>query len=204
MSGESKHTIAPNDLSDMIKPVAGRDSEKFVEILYKRYLRLTSILDADVEELEKMVGKKVAVQIKLLARITSRRLTERFEFGKVHSESEIADYLKALFMGLSVEHLYLISFSKDGKVLAFDRIGVGSVNSAAIIPRSVIETAIKRGAKSVALAHNHPGGSSKPSKEDAELTSNLASVLEKAGIELIGHYVVSGDECTCIAVSSDM
>lgn len=193
-----------NDFIDvmhaLLTPVAGNKTLEAGDMLYERFGSLSAVLAADIYELEAMLGEKIASHIKLLAYVTSRRLAEHFAIGENHSDDEISEYLKALFLGLSVENMYLLSFGETGEFLGADRLSMGSVNAAAVVPRSVVETAIIRGAKRVLLAHNHPGGNPTPSKEDTDLTSALARIFENAGIELLGHIVVAGNESCLIPV----
>ncbi len=188
-----QNSAVSGELAELLRPVVGAEAEKCEQILMKRYWRPEAVFSANPEELSRLVGKKAAEHIHLLARITSRRLTARFQFGKKHTEYELVDYLKALFLGLSSEHLYLISFGAEGEVVAVDLVGVGTVNSAAVTPRTVVDFALRRGAKAIMFAHNHPGGKAEPSSEDNEMISTLNGVVDKAGIRLAGHIIVAGN-----------
>lgn len=180
------------EIAELLRPVVGKEAERCQRILLDRYLMPEAIFSANFEEMCGLVGQRAAEQIHLLARITSRRLTDRFQFGKIHTQCEIVDYLKALFLGLSSEHLYLISFGSRGEVVSADLVGVGTVNSAAVTPRTVVDFALKRKAKSIILAHNHPGGRPEPSPADVEMLSTLSAVVEKSGIRLLGHIIIAG------------
>ena len=57
-----------------------------------------------------------------------------------------------------------------------------------------MQTALRHNATAVVLAHNHPGGSAVPSREDVATTQQLRKVLSPAGIALLDHIVVAGDE----------
>ena len=180
------------EIAELLRPVVGTEDERCEQVLLCRYLRPEAIFSASFEELRGLVGQKAAEHIHLLARITSRRLTARFEFGKIHTQCELLDYLMALFLGLSSEHLYLISFGADDEVISADLVSVGTVNSAAVAPRTVVDFALKRKAKSIMLAHNHPGGKAEPSAADNEMLTTLCSVVENVGIRLAGHIIVAG------------
>lgn len=188
-----KHqTVFSGELAELLRPVLGDECERCAELLLKRYLRVETVFSTDYEELCKIVGPRGAICIKLLARITSRRLTESFEFGKAHTECELTDYLKALFLGLSEEHLYVISLGDEAEVLGVDLVSVGTVNSAAIVPRNLVEIALKRKAKSIMLAHNHPGGRPEPSSDDNDMATSLVGTMDKAGVCLKAHIVIAG------------
>ena len=133
------------------------------------------------------------VFIKLLFSLHSRRIIDSFKLGKVHSENEIKNYLCALFLPLSVETLYLVSLDKDGRVLAADLATEGSVSALGIVPRRLLDVAVRRRAHSVIIAHNHPGGYAIPSDEDRAATDAIKDAFTSSGIKLLVHYVVAGD-----------
>lgn len=69
----------------------------------------------------------------------------------------------------------------------------GNVNSARFSLRKVTEGVIRVGGKAVILAHNHPSGNLTPSQDDIISTKRIAAHLMANEIELIEHYIVSGD-----------
>ncbi len=156
---------------------------------------LRTLLTLPVEELTATYGmsEKNAVALKLVAALTSRRHTERFPMGSAVTERQITDYLSALFAPLSEENVYLLLFDGAGRVLSAECVSRGSVNSSSITPRRLVDIAVRRGAVSVILAHNHPNGYPKPSPEDIALTTVMQSAFASVGIRLREHYVVAGD-----------
>jgi len=45
----------------------------------------------------------------------------------------------------------------------------------------------------VILAHNHPGGSLKPSAADIEVTRKISDALKTISIKVVDHIIVSGN-----------
>ena len=72
------------------------------------------------------------------------------------------------------------------------------MNSSDVYPRRLLELAVRSGAKSVIIGHNHPSSAPKPSHEDVVSTEGLASFFSSAGIRLLSHVVVSGREHSVI------
>jgi DNA repair protein RadC len=52
------------------------------------------------------------------------------------------------------------------------------------------------GAQGIILAHNHPSGSSEPSKADIDATRRLAGLLEELDLLLVDHLIVGRSEIT--------
>ena len=67
----------------------------------------------------------------------------------------------------------------------------GVVNSVEANVRRVAELALKHRASSVIMAHNHPDGLARPSREDDYVTKQIYSALNVLGIPLVDHIVVS-------------
>lgn len=167
------------------------------ELLTGEFGSLAGVFEADADRTSEVLSgdKQTAVYIKLCCALASRRGCDRLKPGRKYGEDEICEYLKCLFLGLSDETVYLLSLDNAGKVIACDRVGEGTVNFSSVLPRRVIDAARKRGARSVILAHNHPGGHAKPSGDDEETTRALSGLFSSSGIELTAHYVVEGDSC---------
>jgi DNA repair protein RadC len=71
----------------------------------------------------------------------------------------------------------------------------GSESFVSVSVRTVIAAACRKNASSFVIAHNHPRGSTAPSRHDLDFTESLLSVTTKMGIGLIDSLIVSADEC---------
>lgn len=69
-------------------------------------------------------------------------------------------------------------------------ISKGTVNKTIAMPREVFRKAIKLGATSIIIAHNHPSGDPTPSREDVVLTERMVECGRILGIEVLDHIVV--------------
>ena len=87
------------------------------------------------------------------------------------------------------------------KVICCKKVGEGSVNSANIPVRRVVEMALSANATTVVLAHNHPSGLAIPSADDIQTTHKVAKALETVEIILADHIVVSKDDFVSIVQS---
>ena len=180
-------------LKDLLSLVS-KDSEEVTNLLFAKFGTLREIVEADAYTLSEALGDhgRLAFYIRIVNALASRSVTDSFKFGKKHANEEIEEYLKALFLGASVEMVYLMSLDKDGRVIACDYAGEGTVNFSGIFPRKLLEIGIKRKAASVIIAHNHPGGYPKPSEEDEESTKLLCHMFLSSNITMEAHYVVAG------------
>jgi DNA repair protein RadC len=81
------------------------------------------------------------------------------------------------------------------RIISCDLVGEGTVNMAGVIPRHMLETALRGKATGVIIAHNHPHGDASASDEDLNMTHMLYNLFYSSGIRLIEHYIASVDEC---------
>ena len=181
-------------LAELIEPVAKGKGRAIADKLLLRFGTLEYILQSRTDELSSEAGESAAYQIKILAAITSRRVTDRYRASEMYSTEQILDYLKALYIYEPVEVVYLLSFDGASAFIACDKVASGTVNCSEIIPRKMLEIATRRAAKSVIIAHNHPRGRTKPSNEDLEFTCVMMRVFGTSQIRLDAHYIISGQK----------
>ncbi|MCC5795285.1 MAG: DNA repair protein RadC [Chromatiales bacterium] len=85
------------------------------------------------------------------------------------------------------------------RVLAFEELFRGTIDSTTVHPREIIREAICRNAAAVILAHNHPSGVAEPSDADRLITRRIQSALELVDIRLLDHFVVGDGVCVSFA-----
>lgn len=89
----------------------------------------------------------------------------------------------------------------DGRhrVLAFVRHFFGTIDSAHVHPRVIVQTALKFNAAAVILAHNHPSGEATPSRNDELVTQQLTSALRLVDVRVLDHFVVTATDSVSFA-----
>jgi DNA repair protein RadC len=71
-------------------------------------------------------------------------------------------------------------------------ISVGTLTCSLVHPREVFRPAIRHGAVSLILIHNHPSGDPEPSADDLALTKRLVKAGELLGIDVLDHVILAG------------
>ncbi len=180
------------------------DTNPMAHALLDRFGSLSKVLEASVEELEKVpgIGHNAAVFLTLII------ASGRYYQVNCASRNEIlttveacGKYLIPFFYGRRNENVYLLCLDAKCKVLTCKKIGEGSVNSAGIPIRRIVETALAANATSVILAHNHPSGLALPSDADIQTTRRVAMALDAVEIGLIDHIVVADDDFVSMSQS---
>jgi DNA repair protein RadC len=183
---------------ELLSYCVGKNASKLATELLSKYSTIENVFTASAGELEPVCGEKCTFYIKLLAYITSRRRTESFSFGIRHTKVQIAEYLKAIFLGESIEKTYLISFDAEGRTVGVNLLSEGTVNSSEILPRKAMEIAINSSARNVSLAHNHPFGTTKASIDDINISKHFSMLFATCEIGLLDHYIVAGQLCDTV------
>ncbi len=201
--GSQEPSAIEKYLSGVLSYSTVTDASEVARRLLGLYGSLDAVLSRDYDELAEHAGASAATLLKLVAYVSSRRVYDEFKFGRCYSDSEIIDLLLALMTGLSRETVYMVSLDKRGAVIACDMIGEGTVNASDVYPRRLVERAVKRGATSVFLAHNHPSGTAEPSSDDLHATARVFGTLRASGIRLRAHAVIASRDVRVMVPDED-
>jgi len=104
----------------------------------------------------------------------------------------VGNFLKSLnFHDSEKEHCYVVALSSKLQIKGYSLVSIGSLNSLIITAREVFRPAIFCGACKIILAHNHPSGSIKPSKQDKQCYKRIYDAGCIIGIELFDFIIVA-------------
>ncbi|MFH0712591.1 MAG: DNA repair protein RadC [Candidatus Jorgensenbacteria bacterium] len=91
------------------------------------------------------------------------------------------------------EHFVVLYLNARNQMVHKETISIGTLNANLVHPREVFEIALKCSAAGITVAHNHPSGDPKPSRNDLELTKRLTEVGKIMGIELLDHVIITAN-----------
>ncbi len=174
-----------------------KDTNPIAHELLNRFGSLSQVLEAPAEELAKVpgMGENSAVFLSLVTQVGRYYLVNRAQQTTMLTSIEkCGEYLMPFFYGRRNETVFLLCLDAKCKVLGCKMIGEGSVNSAGVPIRRIVETALAANATTVVLAHNHPSGLALPSGEDVQTTRRVAAALSTVEIGLADHIVVAEDD----------
>lgn len=184
--------------------VPRKDTNEIAHALLEKFGTLAQVLDANPADLEKVpgMGSSSALFLKLLSAAGRRYQISRTESASIlRTIEQCGAYLQPRFFGRKHEAVFLLCMDAKCKVLTCKQVGEGSVNSAGVPIRRIVETALSANATMVVLAHNHPSGLALPSADDIQTTKRLAVALDTVEITLIDHLVFSDDDYVSMAQS---
>lgn len=184
--------------------VPQRDTNPLAHRLLNHFGSLPQVLEARPEELEKVegVGENISTFLSLTTAVSRYYLVRKAMQEKILSTTEdCGKYLTPFFYGRSNETVFLLCMDAKCKVLCCKEVGEGSVNSAGVPIRRIVETALNANATTVVLAHNHPSGLALPSDEDIRTTYRVARALEAVEITLADHMIVADEDAVSLLQS---
>jgi DNA repair protein RadC len=90
---------------------------------------------------------------------------------------------------LTVEECHVLMLNNRNKVIDRIKVGSGGYTATVVDVRCIMREALLKRATSMIMCHNHPSGSLKPSREDDELTRNVASACKVMNIRFLDHII---------------
>lgn len=181
-----------------------KDTNPIAHALLERFGTLAQVMDASVEDLQSVegMGYSAAVFLRLVRDSGRYYQVNRSTNVKILPTLEsCAEYLVPHFYGRKVETVFMLCLDAKCKVLCCREVGEGSVNSAGISVRKIVETALSTGSSTVVLAHNHPSGLALPSGDDIQTTRRIAQALKAVEVNLADHIIVADGDYVSLAAS---
>jgi DNA repair protein RadC len=89
------------------------------------------------------------------------------------------------------EEFYILLLNRANKVKAWYRVSEGGVTGTVVDPKMIFSVALKCGACSVIMAHNHPSGATKPSQQDIDLTKKIVSGGKFLEVSVLDHVIMT-------------
>ena len=199
-------SFAPHEALELLLyyAIPRRDTNPIAHALMERYGSLSAVLNAPVEDLQKVegIGESAAVLIHMVAQLSRKAaLNDAAQETILNSSERAGRYLLTVFEGKQREEVYQLCLDRKGKLLACKRRGEGGVSTVMVDIRRVVENAILTSASAVILAHNHPSGIALPSQEDYAVTDQAKAALATIGVALTDHIIVADRDYVSMADS---
>ncbi len=94
------------------------------------------------------------------------------------------------------ERFIIVCLNSANKIIKFETISIGSLNSSIVHPREIFKAAIENSSASLILLHNHPSGNSEPSNEDIAITKKITDAGKILDIPIFDHLIIAGETFT--------
>jgi len=174
-----------------------RDTNEIAHKLINEYGSLYNLFEADTRDIMRRCGttQNVAVLISMIPKVAN--LYFRSKWGRnalvMDNVKTVGEYGVSLFAGRTNEAFYIFCLDTGRRLNHVSLIAEGTLDETPVYPREIVSEALKHQATALILAHNHPGGTSKPSRKDVEATGKIIEGLRFLSIRVIDHVIVAGD-----------
>ncbi len=171
-----------------VKPAAKQAIVKFGSV--------KGFFDADEKELSQIpFFKDNAIALRKFIREISLLYQQQQaeQLPVTQSKDELIIYCKAKLGFQPNEEFWMISLdSKQSMIKNGDHlISKGLANKTTVYPRQIIDHAVKDGASSILLLHNHPNGNPQPSEQDITITKAIEIPARVLNIAIYDHIIVA-------------
>ena len=175
------------------------DVKQPAKALLERFGSLRGVLDAPLSELQSVdgIGEAAAVALHVVRESAALYLRETSEGAEVLRDSgRLGDFWRMQIGALRHEVFAVAYLDSACRLLrnGVETLQEGTIDRAAVYPRSIVEAALKRQAAALVLAHNHPNGNVEPSEHDKVLTRAIVLAAETVSLRVVDHLVVSPEE----------
>ena len=140
----------------------------------------------------KGLGPAKGITIMAALELGKRRvMQESIERTVIKESTDIYNIFHPLLCDIPQEEFWLLLLNQAAKVIDKVRISQGGIDQTTVDIRTIMREAILMRATQIAVIHNHPSGSLKPSKEDIDITTKIKKACELLNIRLIDHVIVT-------------
>lgn len=155
---------------------------------------IKSIEELSIKELTRIsgIGPTKAITIKA-ALALARKIQDAPEPTRVYLETieDVADHFRRNYGAGKPEKFVAFFINKRHRLLHEKEVARGSGNAVVVDPKVIFKEAVLCDARAIILAHNHPGESLEPSKQDLDLTKRLVEAGKLFSIPIVEHVIVT-------------
>lgn len=116
---------------------------------------------------------------------------ETFTYDAKITRPDDVEKIARLFLeGRAEEYVIAIALNSVGDVVAVHEISHGTISASMVNPGEILKRILLNNASSFVIAHNHPSGNCKPSREDDKATERVKKAAEIIGIQMFDHLII--------------
>ena len=138
------------------------------------------------------IGEAKAIAILAACELGKRRQMEAAEERPdIGTATRIYNHMHPLLQDSDVEEFWILLMNQNHRLIKKMRIARGGISEVSVDVRIIIREAVLANATILAVCHNHPSGSLKPSHMDNDLTKTIQRACQLMRIKLLDHVIVT-------------
>ena len=140
----------------------------------------------------KGVGEAKAITILAACELGKRRQMESpEERPDLGTATRIYNYMHPVMQDKDVEEFWLLLMNQNHRLIKKILIARGGISEVSVDVRLIIKEAVLCNATILAVCHNHPSGSLKPSNMDNDLTFSIQNACRLMRIRFLDHVIIT-------------
>ena len=194
--------LGPSALTDaeLLAILVGSGSTKEDAVTLMRHIladcnnNLNTLGKLTIRDLCKYNGVGEAKAITILA---ACELGKRRQSGKPEERPDLGtatliyNYMHPQLQDLDVEEFWLLLMNQNHRLIKQIRISHGGITETAVDVRIIIREAVLANATMLAICHNHPSGSLRPSPMDNDMTTSIQRACQLMRIKFLDHVIIT-------------
>lgn len=138
------------------------------------------------------IGPAKAITIMAACELGKRRQKEKpEERPDLGTATRIYNFMHPLMQDLDTEEFWLLLMNQNYRLIRDIKIGQGGISEVAVDVRIIIKEALLCNATIIAVCHNHPSGSLRPSRADDDLTKSILAACNTMRLKFLDHVIVT-------------
>ncbi|GAB0157908.1 DNA repair protein RadC [Chryseobacterium sp. Alg-005] len=194
---KGKSSLSDSELLAIIMGSGSRDEsalELARKILFSVGNNWNQLSLLSVKDLMKFkgVGEVKAISIATALEIGRRRAGQEVSEKPIISNSGDAyQVFKNQLSDLRAEEFWAVYVNQSNKIVHLSKLTQGGISQSIVDVRILFKTALDHFATGIIIAHNHPSGSLKPSREDLNITKKIKEAGEFLSVQLLDHLIIT-------------
>ena len=138
------------------------------------------------------VGPAKAISIIAACELGKRRqATAPEERPDLGTATRIYNHMHPVMQDLDVEEFWILLMNQNYRLIKKLPIAHGGISEVSVDIRILIREAVLSNATIIAVCHNHPSGSLKPSQADNDLTKSIQQACNVMRIKFMDHLIIT-------------
>ena len=173
--------------------IAGKTAVDLAKELLTDFGSIQALLQADQTLFcqGKGLGSAKYAQLQAVLEMAKRHYVEVLQRGSALTSPEATRaYLSSQLRSYSYEVFACLFLDNQHRVIEFEEMFRGTIDSASVYPREVAKKVLSHNAAAVIFAHNHPSGINEPSQADKQITDKLKQSLALFDVRVLDHFII--------------
>ena len=173
--------------------IPGCSAIELAQIMLKKFGSLRALFHANQQDFcqIKGLGQAKFVQLQASLEMSQRYMAEKLNrTDNFNSVAQTQEYLIAKLRDQPQEIFAMLLLDSQHRLIHFKPMFYGTIDSASVYPRVLVQQALKDNAAAVILAHNHPSGVAEPSQADKHITQRIIQAFALVDIKVLDHMVI--------------